>query len=241
LNFDIIDIDVAKYLGIKLPSFRKRLTNTFSKTKQFIENVDYIRVKNNKTNASITYMLNYQCFERLAMNGDSKESETIRLYFVKLREFIVNNQYLIFQAMENKNYLKNYSGFETIYFFAIDERKKNIFKIGKTIDIVKRLRNYNVGRIKEVELKYLAVVKNSLLIENCMKLKLKINQVYPNREIYKVDPQKLKKIIDECYCKNVSKKENMQLYRELSNILGLYSYTKNKVNIKPFIIIDQYK
>lgn len=33
----------------------------------------------------------------------------------------------------------------------------------------------NVGRIKEVELKYFALVKNYLLIDHCIKLKLKAN------------------------------------------------------------------
>jgi hypothetical protein len=32
-------------------------------------------------------------------------------------------------------------------------------------------------------------------------------------------------------------KENNDLYRELSDLLGLYSYTKDKINIKPYIVI----
>ncbi len=58
-----------------------------------------------------------------------------------------------------------------IYFFAVDERYPNILKYGRSIDIVKRLRTYNSGRIKDVELKYLAIVKNSKLIEKCIKMK----------------------------------------------------------------------
>ena len=181
-------------------------------------------------------MINYQCFERLAMTGDSDNSEIIRMYFIKLREFITENQHLIFQALENKDDLKLYSKFETIYFFAVDE-KKNFLKIGHTGYIVQRLRNYNIGRIKEIDLKYLALVKNKTLIENCMKLKLNKNQVIKYREIYEIEPQKLKKIINDCYCKHISKKENEELYKELSNLLGMYTYVKNKVNIKPYIII----
>jgi hypothetical protein len=29
------------------------------------------------------------------------------------------------------------------------------------------------------------------------------------------------------------------MYKELSDLLGLYAYTKNKINIKPFIIIGK--
>ena len=37
-----------------------------------------------------------------------------------------------------------------------------------------------------------------------MKLKIKNMQVIEGKEIYKIDAGKLKKIIDDCYCKNVS-------------------------------------
>jgi hypothetical protein len=40
-----------------------------------------------------------------------------------------------------------------------------------------------------------------------MKLKLEKNQLVNNREIYIVDSNKLKKIIDDCYCKYISKKQ----------------------------------
>jgi hypothetical protein len=238
LNFDIKDTDVAKYLGIALTTLRKRLLNIFSKTKRYIEKVDYIKINTGKT-TSVTYMLNYQCFEKLAMSGDSVKSEDIREYFVKLREFLVEHQHIIYQSIENKKKLNKYSKFESIYFFAVDERKTNFFKVGRTIDIINRLRNYNVGRIKEVDLKYFAVVKNSLLIEKCIKSSLKSKQVFDKKEIFHTTPENIKKIIDKCYCKYVSKKENDELYRELSDLLGLYAYSKDKVNIKPYIIIGE--
>ena len=50
---------------------------------------------------------------------------------------------------------------------------------------------------------------------------------------------KLKKVIYECYCKHVSAKENKELYEEISSLLGMYAYTKNKLHIKPYIIIGK--
>ena len=176
--------------------------------------------------------------KRLAMSGDSANSETVRLYFIKLREFLTENQHLIFQAIENKQDLNKYVGFESIYFFAVDNRKMN-WKIERTKDIVNRLQNYNVGRIKEVDLKYFAIVKNQLLIQKCIKLKLKNNQVIPNREIYNVTPLAIKKVITDCYCKYVPASQNKDLYEEISNLLGIYAYVKDKTNIKPYIIIGQ--
>ena len=139
---------------------------------------------------------------------------------------------------ENKNELNKYSGYESIYFFAVDDRKMD-WKIGRTSDIVQRLRNYNVGRIKEVDLKYLAIVKNPLLVEKCIKLKLKKNQVIENKEIFNVEPKIIKNIIKECYCKYVPANKNKDLYEEMASLLGFYAYTKDKTNIKPYIIIGK--
>jgi 23S rRNA maturation mini-RNase III len=238
LDFDIQDTNVSKYLGISLINLRKRLNNAYSKTTRFIENVDYIRVKTGISN-NINYMLNYACFEKLAMSGDSDQSEVVRMYFTKLREFITDNQRVIYQAMNKKNDLKIYNKMDTIYFFAADERKQDILKVGKSSKIVERLRNYNVGRIKEVELKYVALVKNPLLIEKCIKLLLKKKQVFSGKELFEINPKILKKVIDECYCKHVSAKDNKDLYDEISNLLGMYVYVKDKLNIKPFIIIGK--
>jgi 23S rRNA maturation mini-RNase III len=238
LDYDIKDTDASKFLGISLINLRKRLNNAYSKTTRFIENVDYIRVKTGISN-NINYMLNYACFEKLAMSGDSKQSEVVRMYFTKLREFITDNQRVIYQAMNKKNDLKIYNKMDTIYFFAADERKQDILKVGKSSKIVERLRNYNVGRIKEVELKYVALVKNPLLIEKCIKLLLKKKQVFSGKELFEINPKILKKVIDECYCKHVSAKDNKDLYDEISNLLGMYVYVKDKLNIKPFIIIGK--
>jgi len=237
LDFDIEDKKVAIFLDISLATLRKRLNNYFSKTKRFIEKVDYVRVKVGNT-SGIIYMLNYQCFERLAMSGDSPKSETIRMYFVKLREFVTDNQQLIYQAIENKIELDKYSGYDSIYFFAVDEKKMN-WKVGRTSDIVQQLRNYNIGRIKEVDLKYLAIVKNPLLLEKCVKLKLKKNQVIKNKEIFHTEPKIIKNIITECYCKHIPENKNKEVYEEMANLLGIYAYTKDKINIKPYIIIGK--
>ena len=125
-----------------------------------------------------------------------------------------------------------------IYIIAVDERKKDILKAGSTRrGIIERLRNYNVGRIKEVELKYLAVVKNAFLIEKCLNLKLKDKKIYKGKELFKIELSKIKKAIEECFCKHTTQEKAEQLYEEMANLLGLYSYSKNKKNIKPYVII----
>ena len=124
-----------------------------------------------------------------------------------------------------------------IYFFAVDERYPNILKYGRSIDIVKRLRTYNSGRIKDVELKYLAIVKNSKLIEKCIKMKTIGKRIKKNREKIKIEPEELEKLIDECYCQNVNEEKHEEMMEDISQLIGLHSYSKDKVNIKPYVIV----
>jgi hypothetical protein len=139
--------------------------------------------------------------------------------------------------MNNSKNLKIYNGMDTIYFFVADKKRPDILKPGKASKIVDRLRNFNVGRIDDVELKYLALVKNPLLIERCIKQLLKKNQYKPNKELFKIEPVDLKNIILKCFTKCASNQENLELYNEISALLGMYSYVKDKPQLKPFIII----
>lgn len=43
LEFDILDSAVAKFLNITIKTLRKRLNNTLSNKKNYIENVDFIK------------------------------------------------------------------------------------------------------------------------------------------------------------------------------------------------------
>lgn len=170
--------------------------------------MDFIKVKNNEYNSSITYMLNYPCFEKIAMNSDSDNSESVRIYFSELRKFIYDNQSILYQSMINYDDLKKLYGYDVIYFFVVD---KNIIifsclklclsscsyfleigtnKIGRSINILQRLRNYNVGKINEIDLKYLVVVKNSVIIEKCIKNNLLDKQLFDKKEIYKIKSKK---------------------------------------------------
>ena len=185
MGFTILDKDVSELLGITLRSLRRRLNNEFSKNIIYVENFDYIKKKNDKING-INYVLNFACLERLAMSGDTEEAEEaeeVRTYFIKLREFLTDNRHLISQSLFQYKELQEVEDEEVIYFFVADKNLPEILKYGRTKTIINRLRNYNTGRVNGVELKYLAVVKNSKLIEECIKLNTVKNRVYNNHEL----------------------------------------------------------
>ena len=55
----------------------------------------------------------------------------------------------------------------------------------------------------EIDLKYLAIVHNSVMIEKCMKTSFKNYQYIKNKEIYKVDIVFLEKILNKCSCEEI--------------------------------------
>lgn len=42
-----------------------------------------------------------------------------------------------------------------------------------------------------------------------------------------------------CCCKYVPQNKNIELYEEMAQLLGIYAYTKDKINIKPYVIIGK--
>lgn len=237
LIFNIVDADVARYLKIDILTLRERLRNKYSNYMNYIKNVDYVISQDDKDARRKIYLLNYQTFEKIAMESNSQEGLYVRNYFVKLREFIYENKKLINQALNNKDILNKLVEYKVIYFFVADPKYPEILKFGRTIDIIGRLKTYNTGRIYEPELKYLAIVKNNKLIEDCIKLMLKKNIVYKNTELFQISPDKMIKAINKCYSKNTSARSNKKLYEEMNELLGLYSYTKNKKRLIPYVII----
>lgn len=63
LDFNISDSDVARFLNITMKTLKRRLNNSYSNSKNYIENVDYIKIKVENKNKFI-YMINYPCFEK---------------------------------------------------------------------------------------------------------------------------------------------------------------------------------
>ena len=69
-------------------TFVNRLNNIFSKTKRFIENINFIYIKTGISN-NIIYILNYTCHKKIAMtcDSDSNHSDIIRMYLKKSNRY----------------------------------------------------------------------------------------------------------------------------------------------------------
>jgi hypothetical protein len=95
--FHIEDLKVSEYLGVTLDNIRRRLQNKFLKKATFVEGVDFIKIRMGRT-TGVMYKMNYPCFEKLVMSGETEQSKMIRSCSNKLLQFILENQIMIHQA-----------------------------------------------------------------------------------------------------------------------------------------------
>jgi len=92
----------------------------------------------------------------------------------------------ILDLVSNKQY---------IYILGIN-KKKNIFKVGRTENIRKRLYAYATGLEKHPDILFILIVDNPQNIENCVKLFA--DKQRNNKEQYNIDFDLLKKTIFTC-------------------------------------------
>lgn len=126
------------------------------------------------------------------MASRSERGNQVRDYFIMLRKFI--NYYR--EHFSNK--IIDLTKKNKYIYIILVNKNKDIFKLGRTEDIKKRLRNYATGRDKHPDVHFIMIVDNAKQIEQCAKLFTKENRFRGSSEIYKINFDKLKFIVSEC-------------------------------------------
>jgi hypothetical protein len=109
-------------------------------------------------------------------------------------------------------------------YIILANKNKNIFKIGRTKNIRKRLQNYVTGKDTHPDVKFIMLVDNRKDVENCVKKLSQKYQFKKNQEIYKINIDIIKKYIFDC----------ASVY---TNDIELY----NNKNVDSYIIFDNTK
>jgi phage anti-repressor protein len=203
-KFGIDAYTVLEYLNITdTSSFYRRLRSNYKL------NYDYVIVKLNqklvKGQQDTFYYISFDTFEKICMNSTSKKGEQFRDYFIMLRKFIDYYRNHISDKIIDLTSNKKY-----IYILGIN-KKKNIFKVGRTKNIRKRLYTYATGLEKHPDIMYILIVDNPKDVENCVKIFT--DKYKNNKEQYKIDYDILKQTVFDCaqidknIVDNVSNKE----------------------------------
>jgi phage anti-repressor protein/predicted GIY-YIG superfamily endonuclease len=200
---------------LKLDAIAKWLKTSKYKLNQTLrasykEHIDYI-VKSNgditkttaKANNRKLYLLTPDCFKRLAMLSRSKNAEMLRTYFIEIESLFIRYKEQTMHGLEadimrlerNQRGKKIPKAEGYIY---IIKAATNMYKLGRTKDLTKRLKTYNTGLADDVEVVYLYKTKDIVAVENCVKSMLKEKQYRKYKEIYQTDAAIIKHFINSC-------------------------------------------
>ena len=83
-------------------------------------------------------------------------------------------------------------------YIILANKNKNIFKVGRTNDIRKRLYSYATGKDKHPDIMFIMLIDDPKKVEDCTKVFTTKNIVRGKQELYKIDLDTLKSIIFNC-------------------------------------------
>ena len=206
----VIRLDtVAKWLSSTKQSLMETLKHSYR------ENFDYtiqkytpINKKVPRANNNKLYLLTPDCFKRLAMMSRSKNAEMIRTYFIEIENlfFKYRGEMLSGMQEELERLERNQKARASLtdpkagymYIVRASEHKDGLVKIGRSKDLLSRLRAYNSGRADDIEVLYMYKVEDLESTEACVKSLLKKHQYRKYKEVYQANIDIIKELIQGC-------------------------------------------
>jgi phage anti-repressor protein/predicted GIY-YIG superfamily endonuclease len=197
--------DVIKWLDIHKHNLKKTLK------KSYIKDVDYtiskiikLKGKGGQTNEII--MLTIDCFKMLCQSTQSKKGKDVRRYFIDVEKLLNKYKSYIIEGLEDKVKLlqknrkpKINPQKGVIYVFRTpDTPENNLYKIGRTIDLKKRLQSHSSGLSEDIDVLFIQEVDDVNKIEKCAKEAMKKFQYRKYKEVYQVNIDVIKFIIKNC-------------------------------------------
>lgn len=146
------------------------------------------------------------CAKMILQSTKSKKGNDIRRYFIeiekmlyKYKDIIINNLNKELKLVKNNQKPKIINkNKKKIYIFKALNTHLTLYKIGKTIDIKKRLNSHNSALANDIEIIYEYETENINLVEKCIKIQMKHAQYRKYKEIFQIDINIIQNFIKQC-------------------------------------------
>ena len=106
------------------------------------------------------------------------------------------------------------------------DKTHDILKLGKTKDMRHRLQAYATGRESHPDVRFIMIVEDKKRVEACAKLFSKAYRYKGNKELYKMERDKLKRIIFKCADLDKELLDKMESEKEHTNTYVVYDDSK---------------
>jgi phage anti-repressor protein len=149
---------VIEYLNVtEKEKFIKRFK------KKFTEGVDYqvsiTKRYNQKGVENKIYNMTLDTFEKICMLTNAKIGDNVREYFIILRKFIQYYKNNISEMIINSN---------CVIYVILVNKGTNLYKIGRTCDLRKRLSTYSTGKELHPDIKFVMQVNDPKKLKNVL-------------------------------------------------------------------------
>ena len=161
----------------------------------------------------VVIFLTPDCFKRLCMRSRGRKAEDVRTYFIEVEGLVLRYKDHMMAGMQaeidrlergdarhaaNKKQPGNVPVGGYIYVVRASERLSSIFKIGRSKNLRRRLREHQSSRADDLEVMFVFRVENVKAVERCVKVTLSEKRYRPYREVFKLDLDVLKAVVNGC-------------------------------------------
>jgi len=201
-NFSINIEVIAKWFDMRKDTIKATLKESY------VKNIDYKIIKNISTGMkgkpSETILLTPKCFKLMAMQSKTKKAIQVREYYYELeqvidqyKEYIIKGLEEKIKTLENNQKPKINPSKGVIYIIQTSDGLGH-YKVGKTKNLRKRLNNYNGDKKDDIIPIYIYETEDIDNVESCIKKYAKEYQYRKYKEVYKIDINLLKELVNDC-------------------------------------------
>jgi phage anti-repressor protein len=229
INFD----DIVNWLEINKNNLKRLLVANFKIMDDYTE--EKILVKNKKRGANYIskIMLTPDCFKELCMLSQTEKAKGIRKYYIIAEGLLRDHFEQIIDDLNKelglvkKNIKKPIEaiGGHIYILKAMNTTQKDMYKLGNSDDMKKRLRVYNTGNANNIEPLFIMKVENIKMVESCIKNIAREYQYKKNKEVYNIDFKFLQKLCIKC--KNFIKQLEKEFINDKKNTRNKLKMIKN--------------
>jgi phage anti-repressor protein len=246
INFD----DVVKWLGVVKNNLKRLLKDNFNIMDDYTE--EKILIKNNKRGANYVskIMLTPDCFKELCMLSQTEKAKGVRKYYIIVEGLLRDHfEQIINDLNKELGLIKSNIKKQTqvigghIYILkAMNTTQKDMYKLGNSDDMKKRLRVYNTGNANNIEPLFIMKVNDIIMVEGCIKNLAREYQYKKNKEVYNIDFEFLQKLCIKCKnFINQLEKEFANNNKSTKSKLKTIKNNKDNITTKFYMIIDKNK
>jgi phage anti-repressor protein len=213
-NPDTIQTDFVVNLDSAAKWLKTRKSDLHETLKQSYKiDLDYIVQKlpskhgNNGSNNYKIIMITPDCFKRLCMRSKTKRAEQVRTYFIELESLLVRYKSALLEGIRAEerrlqkslrpNVVADRAGYIYVIRVAAGDMD-NVYKIGRTKDLLSRLRTYNTGTLDGVDVVFKFRTDSYMKTEQCLKIMMKDHQLRKYKEVYQINLDIIKQLIAKC-------------------------------------------